>query len=158
MFKISGFSIILFFLIYNFIYAQDSGSLSLEISVPDIQQLYIEDIKSFPPITPMDYDKGYMEIKNAVTLSVSSNVPWKVVVFTNRVNLYVSPGKFKSVDNFQLREGLKPFQTISKEPKVVLEGKAGVKDLKIDIDYLLNVSWKNTPTGRWEFQPEFRIE
>lgn len=149
--KITGLSIVLFFFIYNFTYAQNSKSLSLEFSLPAIQKLSIENTKSFQSISAMDYDKGYMEIKNAVTLSVSSNIPWKAVIYTNRVNLYVSPGKYKSVDNFQWRAGSKPFQSISKEPKVILEGNAGVKDLKIDIDYRLNVGWKNTLTGRWEF-------
>lgn len=149
--------LILFFFIYNFAYTQNNQSLSLEFSLQPIQKLIFENSKSFPPINIHDYEREYLEIKDAVTLSISSNVPWKVVVFTNQINLYKSYRKFKSVNNFKWRSSFKPFQSISNTPKVILRGKAGVKDFKIELDYLIKLNWKNTPPGRWEFQPVFKL-
>ncbi len=39
-----------------------------------------------------------------------------------------------------------------------MEGKGGIKDQTIKLDYRMNISWIDTPPGKWEFEPEFRIE
>ncbi|MBC8213169.1 MAG: hypothetical protein H8E71_00800 [Candidatus Marinimicrobia bacterium] len=156
--KIPGLSIVFLFFIYNFTYNQNTQSLSLEFSLLPVQKLFIENTKSFPPINASDYEANNIGINDAVTLSVSSNVPWKVVIFTNQMNLYKSFGKYKPVQKFQWRSGAKSFQSISNKPEVVLQGEAGVKDLKIKLDYRLKLDWKNTPPGMWGFRPEFKIE
>ena len=142
----------------NILQGQDREFFTAEVSVPPIQKLYIEDTKLFPAISASDYNKGYMALKDAVILSVSSNIPWRVVIYTHKVNLYVTPGKLKSIEHFQWRSGSAPFRSISSNPLTVIQGKAGVKDYKIVIDYRIKIGWKNTPTGKLDFQPKFRIE
>ncbi len=137
--------------------AQDRESFYVEVSVPHIQELAIENTKPFPRIDGNDMSKGYVEQRNAVTLSVSSNVPWRVVIYTRRVNLYVTPGRFKPVGHFQFRAGNFRFRSISSNPVTVMEGKGGVKNFKIVIDYRLKIGWSDPP-GRFDFQPQFRIE
>ena len=120
-------------------------------------RLKIENSKTFPEIDIADLNRGYIEVKDAVCLSVSSNVPWQVVIFTNAVNLYDTPKKFKSIDHFHWRVSPKSFQPISSKPAVVKTG-GRVHNYKIKVDYRIDVSWRDTPPGSWQFRPEFRIE
>ncbi len=142
----------------NLLLADEREVITLEYSVPVTQELTIEGRKSFPEISQGDYDRGYIELKDAITLQISSNIPWQVVIFSNQINLYKSRGKFKSVDNFQCRIGSEPYQSISKNPVVIMEGKGGIKDQTIKLDYRMKLDWNDTPPGKWEFKPEFRIE
>ena len=147
----------LFILNQSFLLANEREVVTFENTVPVLQKLTFENRKSFPEISAEDFHKGYVELKDAVTLSVSSNIPWKVVVFTNQINLYKTRGEFKSVENFQWRVNSNKFQSISRDEKVIKEGEGGIRDHKIKIDYRMKVGWKDTPPGKWEFKPEFRI-
>ena len=151
----------LFFLLFGSLTtlnAQDHESLTAYLSVPIIQKLSVQDARSFPSMGTGDIERGYIEVKDAVTLFVSSNVSWRVVISSPKTNLYVSPGRFKSVEDFQWRVGRNPFRSISQNPVVVMAGEGGVKGYKIVIDYRLKLGWHNTPPGRWELEPEFRVE
>ena len=141
-----------------FLQAQERKSLTLEVSVPPVQKLIIVETRSFPNIDSDDFNRGYIELIDAVTLSVSSNVPWRVVIFMHRANLYATPKSVKPVDSFQWRKGHNKYQSISPEPVVILEGSGCVKDFTFTLDYRLKLSWQGSPPGRLDFQPEFRIE
>ena len=148
----------LFIFNQNILSADEREVFTVEASIPRIQELTIENIKPFPTIGADDYNRGYVDLKDAVTLSVSSNIPWKIVIYTNKINLYRSRGKFKSVDNFKCRVGSEPYQTFSQNEGIIVEGKGGIKDQTIKLDYRMNISWIDTPPGKWELKPEFRIE
>ena len=104
----------------NILQGQDREFFTAEASVPPIQKLNIEDTKLFPAISANDYNKGYMDLKDAVILSVSSNIPWRVVIYTHKVNLYVTPGRLKSIEHFQWRSGNTPFRSIYSNPHTVI--------------------------------------
>ena len=148
----------LFIFNQNILSADEREVFTVEASIPRIQELTIENIKPFPTIGADDYNRGYVDLKDAVTLSVSSNIPWKIVIYTNKINLYKSRGKFKSVEDFQCKVGSEPYQSISQKPLVIAKGKRGIQDHKIKIDYRMKTNWGDTPPGKWELKPEFRIE
>ena len=154
-----GFGLLgIIFLNLDYLRAQSRESFTIDVSVPPIQRISVQKAKSFPFISGSDFDRGYVEDRGAVTMLISSNVPWRAVANVPKANLYVSPGKFKSVDSMQWRISSNAFRSFSLGPIVVSEGSGGVKDHKIVIDYRLKLGWDNTPPGRWEFEPEYRIE
>jgi len=138
--------------------AQEYEPIELDVSVPPIQKLMIVETKSFPDIDSDDFSRGYIELKDAVTLSISSNVPWRVVIFLPRTNLYATPKSVKQIDSFQWRGENTNYQSISFEPVLAFEGSSCVKDYIYTVDYRLNLSWVSTPPGRLDIQPKFLIE
>lgn len=153
-----GGLVCLFVVHFTFINAQYHKSFSVEVSLPLIQELSVQSTKPFPSISISDFDKGNITVKNAVYLSLSSNVPWKVLVVVPKENLYISPGKLKRIENIQWRIGSNLFQPFSVGSIVVATGEGGLKNNRIGIDYRLKLGWRDTPPGRWEFDPQFRIE
>jgi hypothetical protein len=137
--------------------ALERQSIRVEVIVPPITRLRTENSKPFPEIDTADFNRGYIELKDAVTLSVSSNVPWKLVIFTKAVNFYDTAGKFKSIDHFHWSVNRKSFQPLSSKPAVVMAGKM-TRNYIIKLDYRIELSWHDTPPGRWKLWPEFRIE
>ncbi len=150
--------VIIFLFSINFLYADERKELIIEANIPVIQKLTVTETKSFPQISDDDFRKGYIELKDAATLMVSSNIPWKIIINSDQFNLYRSQEKFKSVENFQCRVGSAAYQSISNNELVIMEGEGGIIDYTIRLDYRMKVSWIDTPPGRWEFKPEFRIE
>ena len=140
------------------LFADEREEIIIEASLPVFQVLSIEEMKSFPQISDNDYSNGYIELEDAATLMVSSNIPWKIIIFSNQFNLYKSQGKFKSIDNFQCRVGSDAYCSISNEELTLMEGDGGIKDQEISIDYRMKISWIDTPPGTWEINPEFRIK
>ena len=154
-----GFGLLgIIFLNLDYLRAQSRESFTIEVSVPPIQKISVHKVKLFPSIRGSDFDRGYVEDRGAVTLLISSNVPWRAVANVPKANLYVSPGKFKSVEDVQWRITSNAFRSFSLGPIVVAEGNGALKDHKIVIDYRLKLGWDDTPPGRWEFEPEYRIE
>lgn len=154
-----GFGLLgIIFLSIDYPRAQSRESFTIEVSVPPIQKISVQKVKSFPSINGSDFDRGYVEDREAVTLLISSNVPWRVVANVPKANLYVNSGEFKSVDSMQWRIRSNAFRSFSVGPIVVAEGDGGVKGHNIVIDYRLKLGWDDTRPGRWEFEPEYRIE
>ena len=84
--------------------------------------------------------RGYMEEKQAITLTVVSNIPWIVQVRTNNENLGVSFDKHyvKPLNDFQLRAEKSRYITLSRENKDLAKGGKGVRRLKVDYKILTN--------------------
>ena len=143
---------------YSQLSAQEYEPIELGVSVPPIQKLTIVETKLFPDINSEDFNRGYIELKDAVTLSISSNVPWRVVISAPRTNLYTTPRSVKPIDSFQWRGKTNIFQSISIEPVLAFEGSNCVKDYTCTLDYRLNLSWGSTPPGMMDIQPEFLIK
>ena len=141
----------------TWINAQDRESVTVNFSLGPVQRLTVRKANSFNEIRPEDVTRGYIEVRDAVILSVSSNIPWRVVIRSARVNLYVSPRKFKPVKDFQWRRERGTYSSISKEPAVVMTGKGGVVNFQISLDYKLLLGWRSLPPGQWEFEPEFLL-
>jgi len=137
---------------------QTTQSLSTFVSVPPLQEIQVQCDQSFPDIFVQDIQTGYIDINQAVRLTVFSNVPWRIVVRATSENLYVSPRKFKSVNDLKWRIGAESYQSLATVPIVLAQSNEPAKNATIMIDYRLILGWKNTPPGRWEVEPEFRIE
>jgi len=137
---------------------QATHSISTFISIPPIQDIQIQSNHSFPEIYVQDINNGHIDIDRAVRLTVFSNVPWRIVIRSSSENLYVSPGRFKSVNDLKWRVGSQIYQSLSGVVIVVARSNQPAKNEIIEVDYRLIIGWKNTPPGRWEVDPEFRIE
>ena len=139
------------------IFAQTANTLHVAASIPPVQRLRVYPAQHFPPVTKRAFDRGYIEIEQAVIITVSSNVPWKITIHTSKSNLYITPGVFKPVADFQWRvEG--EYLPLTGMKQTVYRGKAGVRDMQVMCDYRLLVNWKDTPPGEWRFDPVFTIE
>lgn len=137
--------------------AQDRVPVYVELSILPITELTVENKQIFPDIALQDMQRGFIELKEAVLLKVSSNVPWQVSVYSQEDNLYVTPRQFKPIQDFQWRMPGGIYQSISRDPQTIILGDRSVVDKEIILDYRLLLTWGNTPPGHWQFEPVFEI-
>jgi len=86
-----------------------------------------------------DLQRGYLEEMNSVDLTVNSNIPWKVQVWTESDNMgQTDDGTFtKPISDFQLREHGGDYFSISNTPQILASGNRGSFDIGVDHRILL---------------------
>jgi len=147
----------IYYLLPKNLFGDEYKSFDIELSIPQIQKLAIIESRTFPEIIPVDINKGYAELLAAVTISFSSNVPWQIVILSPQKNLYKSAGKYKPIEHFLWSSGSNDYQPVTSGFGLVSEGKKGVKEQRITINYRLKLNWEDAVPGDWQFKPEFRI-
>ncbi len=152
------FKTFLFLLLTSSIFSQKSEDITLYFNVPPLQNFQIIHTKSFPNMTFSDYERGYYEITDAVTIRISSNVEWQLVIYSTRSNLYTTQGIFKPISDFSVCANNHNFFSMSQVPQVIYTGKAGVHDMEIMLDYRMKIDVNSTPAGNWIFDPVIRLE
>ena len=75
--------------------------LSVNVSLPLIQELEILHVDDLPIISAEDINKGYIDIKDAVTINIKSNVRLKLNVLTDKKSLYTS--KEVDISNIKIK-------------------------------------------------------
>ena len=86
-----------------------------------------------------DLQQGYLEEMNSVDLTVNSNIPWKVQVWTESSDMGESNdgSARKSISDFTLREHGGSYFSISKTPQILTSGNRGSFDIGVDHRILL---------------------
>ena len=104
---------------------EDLSSLSYRIPVP----------------TAADRARGYVEEAEAVRLQIVSNGAWKVVVWTEQLDLGGRP-----VSDLQIRGQDGTFFAVGRQPQLLARGENGTFEIGVDYRLLLD-SASNTPSG-----------
>lgn len=95
---------------------------------------------------PEDYDlqRGYIEEMNSVALTVNSNIPWKVQVWTDETDMGQSDDKTftKPISDFLLREHGGEYFPISNTPQILASGNRGSFDIGVDHRILLGSDYR----------------
>ena len=128
--------------------------LNVNVSVPIIQELEILHVDDLPVISAEDINKGYIDIKDAVSINVQSNVRWRLNVLTKKKSLYTS--KEVNISNILIYNNA-TLMSLGETPLVISEG-GQTSGTKIDISYRRMLSWDTCPPGAWSIQPEFTLE
>ena len=129
--------------------------VSVNISIPIIQEIEIINIKSLPDINASDIERGYIDIENAVTLLIKSNVAWDLNVLTNKKYLYNN----ETINISNIDIGINNiFRTLSDNPVLLISNGQQTSDKLIEISYRRNLSWATCPPGLWSIEPEFILE
>ena len=128
--------------------------LSVNVSLPIIQELEILHVDDLPIISAEDINKGYIDIKDAVTINIKSNVRWKLNVLTDKKSLYTS--KEVDISNIKiLKNGI--LMNIGESPVVIFEGMQTSGEI-VNVSYRRILSWDTCPPGAWSIEPKFMLE
>ena len=97
-----------------------------------------------PQPDALDLQQGYLEEMNSVNLTVSSNIPWKVQVWTESSDMGESnDGSLaKPISDFELREHGGSYFSISNTPQILVSGNRGSFDIGIDHRILLGSNYR----------------
>jgi len=145
-------------LIWN-LYAQNNP-LKLNISIPPIQTLSLVHSHNFPEPDPSDLDHGFIKLDGCIELEVSSNIPWKIIAYTNEsseILNYKTLYKPDEYENIQLKTGNNPFINISTIPIEISSGTNKIQQQQVIVDCKRLVGWHKTNPGKWRVEPIFKI-
>ena len=92
-----------------------------------------------PQPDALDLQRGYMEEMNSLDLTVNSNIPWKVQVWTESSDMGQSDDALftKPISDFQLREHGGSYFSLSSIPQILASGNRGSFDVGVDHRILL---------------------
>ncbi|MEA3239302.1 MAG: hypothetical protein U9Q94_05930 [Candidatus Bipolaricaulota bacterium] len=92
----------------------------------------------------LDLQQGYLEEMNSVDLTVNSNIPWKVQVWTESSDMGESNDTLvtKPISDFELREHGSSYFSISKTPQILTSGSRGSFDIGVDHRILLGSDYR----------------
>ncbi len=87
----------------------------------------------------LDLQQGYVEEMDCVDLTINSNIPWKVQVWTENTTMgYSHDGLIsKPVSDFELREHGGAYFPISNTPQILADGHRGSFEIGVDHRILL---------------------
>jgi hypothetical protein len=86
-----------------------------------------------PLPTPIDRARGYIERSDAVRLQVVSNGPWKVLVWTEQLDL-----EGRAVSDVMIRGVDGSFFALSESPHLLASGGNGTFELGVDVRVMLD--------------------
>lgn len=82
--------------------ARDTGQVL--VTIPPLQHLEISrPVLHLPEATREDLNRGYIEVPEGLCLDVCSNIPWKIVLYTNDRSFSRSKLEGKPLEHFQWR-------------------------------------------------------
>ena len=102
-----------------------------------------------PQPDALDLQQGYLEEMNSVNLTVSSNIPWKVQVWTESSDMGQSDdgSVTKFISDFELREHGGSYSSISNTPQILVSGNRGSFDIGVDRRILLGSDYHSGDYG-----------
>ena len=111
----------------------------LRISGSSPQGSSVTTTYAVPEPTSIDIGRGYMEEMNSVSLTVNSNIPWKVQVWTESQSMGESKDGLlrKPVSDFELREHGATYFSITNTPQILACGQRGSYEIGVDHRILL---------------------
>ena len=92
----------------------------------------------------LDLQRGCLEEMNSVDLTVNSNIPWKVQVWTESSDMGQSDdgSVTKFISDFELREHGGSYFSISNTPQILVSGNRGSFDIGVDHRILLGSDYR----------------
>lgn len=113
---------------------------SLTISGQDADSVGTTSAISFPEPTEEDLQRGYIEKREIIELTVESNVPWALSFYTDAENMGISnDGSYiKPIQHFQVRVDGSRYQGLKNDSQSFLFGTATKKAFAVDYRMLLD--------------------
>ena len=105
-----------------------------------------------------DLERGAIEQRNAVRLTVRSNIPWRVTVRTQDADMGTSfdGTHTKPISDFQVRAEGGGYLTIDHQPQQLLQGEAG--DHVYGVDYKTHFDRHRYSAGSYRIEVIYMVE
>lgn len=133
------------------IVAGESVRLSTGVAVPVIQTIsFTPHSFIFPNVSSTHLNKGFIEARNATTVTVSSNVPWQLTVRSEDRNMGQVKDHVKPLSDILWRKsGRTQYTAISTDDRLVDSSATYADHQKIELDYKMLVGWTRDKPGTY---------
>ena len=152
---------ILFFIVLQIVsYAYTRGNqntrFQVEIDVLPVQSIEVSRLAPFPNLNEIDLEIGWINADDIIHINVSSNVPWEILFFTSKQNIYQHTNVYYS-NNFYLSIDNINYIPIDLEPQVLTSGNDPIQNKTFLVDARRQVNWNNISQGYWDMDVKFII-
>jgi hypothetical protein len=141
------------------ILADDTSRISTGVTVPIIQSMDISPISFvFPDVRSTHLDEGFIEARDAATVTVSSNVPWQLTVQSEDPDMGKVEDHIKALSDFLWKKsGDTHYTAISIEGHRVDSSTGYADHQKIELDYKMLVGWTRDKPGTYGLTLRFTL-
>ena len=148
-------------ILFNFIFSKsyfENKRATYDLSIPSIFEVKVLDTYDLPEIYSEDIKIGFVELEQFCTVSVSSNVPWKLSFYTNQENLYRLKDKGISIENVSLSLDKNTYFPFSNHPVEIYSSERSTSNQIFYFSLRRELTWFTTPKGEWYIEPTFLVE
>ncbi|WP_212637846.1 hypothetical protein [Desulfocicer vacuolatum] len=149
----------LFFFQPSILQADETASPSTGVSIPVLQSIHLSPGSFiFPDVSSTNLDKGFLEARDAATVTVSSNVAWQLTIQSEDPNMGKVKNNVKPLSDFLWKKSNDShYTTISTDGKVVDSNSEYADQQKIKLDYKMLVGWTKDAPGTYGLNLRFRL-
>ncbi|MBB63840.1 MAG: hypothetical protein CMO81_02130 [Waddliaceae bacterium] len=123
----------------------------VQMTVPPLQNLELsQNSLNMPESKTEDFDRGYIDFPDALTLNISSNVPWKVLVHTEDLTLTNRNPPKPLADLLWKRSKRNRYRALRNKTRRVARSQNPVFDRKIDLDFRVLLDWVDDSPGNYQ--------
>ena len=139
--------------------ADETSRLSTGVTVPVIQSMDLSPRSFiFPDISGTNLDKGFIEARDAATVTVSSNVSWQLTVQSEDPDMGKVEDNVKPLSDFLWKKsGDIDYTAISTEGYRVDSSAGHVDHQQIGLDYKMLVGWTRDKPGTYGLTLRFTL-
>ncbi|MCG2755761.1 MAG: hypothetical protein L6247_09400 [Desulfobacteraceae bacterium] len=150
---------VIFFCQSKSIMAEETSRLSTGVTVPVIQSMNLSPSSFvFPDVSSIHLDKGFIEARDAATITVSSNVAWQLTVQSEDPDMGKVEDNVKPLSDFLWKKsGDINYTAISTEGHRVDSSAGYVDHQKAGLDYKMLVGWTRDKPGTYGLTLRFTL-
>jgi len=150
---------VIFFCQPKSIMADETSRISTGVTVPIIQSMDFSPISFvFPDVTSTHLDEGFIEARNAATVTVSSNVPWQLTVQSEDPDMGKVEDHIKHLSDFLWKKSGDTHYTAISIKGHRVDSSTGYADhQKIELDYKMFVGWTRDKPGTYGLTLRFTL-
>ena len=141
------------------IMADETSRLSTGVTVPIIQSMDLSPRSFiFPDVSGANLDKGFIEARDAATITVSSNVSWQLTVQSEDPDMGKVEDDVKPLSDFLWKKsGDAHYTAISTEGHRVDSSTRYADHQKAGLDYKMLVGWTRDKPGTYGLTLRFTL-
>lgn len=136
----------------------DEIRVEAEILVPPIMRLETDpNILLLPVPTATDFARGYVEIVEPVTLTVSSNTGWNLYARSAGENTEVGPRAAERPGRLLWRADVGGFSDMREEWILIGSGESCAGGTQVSLSLRVPLDWSATSPGDYEVCVEYKL-
>ena len=141
------------------LYAANNSGLAVGAVVPVIQAMDMRPHSFiFPQVSSTHLDQGYIEVRRATTVTVSSNVPWQLSVKSEDPDMGKGDNQTKPLSDFLWKKsGDAAYTPLSLTSHRVDSSVTYADQKRIELDYKMLAGWARDTPGSYGVTLRFTL-
>jgi hypothetical protein len=130
-------------------YSMSRCQTTASLTIPTIQRLsFDKDFLTLPRPETGDFDQGYQEVKDILTMTISSNTPWALTIKTDSTKLGELGGKDKPAEHLLWKPSqADDFMPLTSSAAPVASSRLRTAGESVSIDLKLLLDWVDDSPG-----------